>query len=463
MTQNNRHLTAMERVLPNSMEAESAVLGAMFLSANAADDVMDRISAPEMFYYAAHQTIYRELCDLITTTRSSDLVVITSRLSDKGLLAGIGGAAYLTDLISKCPSASNVGHYIAIVVQKHLLRSLIDVSHGVINESFDNTNQAEEVLAQTIQKVQALAEENIEGGFVESSQMVKAAMDSIEKMMGNKGALTGLASGFRDLDKLTCGFKGGEMIVIAARPSMGKTSLAMNIAEHVAIDQGLPVGVFSLEMSKEQLMLRMISSRARVNIKKISEGYVAEREFPKLQLAASEIGAAPLYIDDTAALSISKMRSRAHRLAKTKNIKLLVIDYAQLMKAPCKQSENSRQVEVALISQGVKQIAKELRIPVILIAQLNRKPDEREAGLPKLSDLRESGQLEQDADVVGLLVRPEMNLDDKDQKEAAKGKAVLIIAKNRDGAVGEVQLTFIHECTRFENVAMVDSGDYPHQ
>jgi len=250
------------------------------------------------------------------------------------------------------------------------------------------------------------------------------------------------------------------MVIIAGRPSMGKTALAMNIAENVAIDQKVPVGVFSLEMSSEELVKRMLCSRARVNLRAIRDGFLAERDFHPLTTAASELMKAPLYIDDSAGLTINQVRARARRMHLQFGIRLLVIDYLQLMRAPSRRADQSRQVEVADISGGVKALAKELDIPIIILSQLNRQPDSREEGRPRLSDLRESGSLEQDADLVGLLVRPEIYADDS-EKAAEKGKATLYIEKQRNGPTGKVELTFLNEYTRFEDAARIDAGDVP--
>ena len=456
-----RSALALERVLPNSVEAEMAVLGAMLLDPDAVDKVMEKLTDPDMFYYAAHQVIYKEICAMADEIRSVDIVVLTGRLQDKGHLDEIGGAAYLADLLSRVPTTANVDFYIQGVLNKHMLRQMIALAHETMSQSFDKQDDVEQILADTMQRVQVLAEGQADGGFVEIGELVKEAMRQIEQMMANKGALTGISTGFRELDRLTGGLHGGEMFIIAARPSTGKTSLAMNIAENVSIDQNVPVGVFSLEMSKEELTKRLVSSRARVNLKSMSEGFVVGRDFPKLTTAAAELMRAPLYIDDTAGLSLAKMKARAHRLKKSKNIQLMVVDYLQLMKAPGKQSDANRQVEVSNIAEGVKAILKELKIPGIIVAQLNRKPDEREGGRPKLSDLRESGAIEQAADIVGLLVRPEMNIDDPEKKEVEKGKAILIIAKQRNGPTGDVPLTFLHEYTRFENIARMENGDIP--
>jgi replicative DNA helicase len=288
---------------------------------------------------------------------------------------------------------------------------------------------------------------------------VKDAMGSIEKLYDKQGAVTGIATGFRDLDKLTSGLHPGNMIVIAARPSMGKTALAMNIAENIAIGQNIPVGIFSLEMSSDELVKRMLCSIAKVNLRSIQEGFLSEKDFHPLTSAASQLMKAPMYIDDSPSVSIHQARAKARLMKHRYDIKLLVIDYLQLMRAPSRRAELNRQVEISDISAGVKALAKELGIPVIVLSQLNRQPEAREGGKPRLSDLRESGAIEQDADVVGLLVRPEMYAEDDDKRNEMEGEATLVIAKQRNGPTGDVLLTFLKRFTCFADRAKVDAED----
>jgi replicative DNA helicase len=288
-----------------------------------------------------------------------------------------------------------------------------------------------------------------------------AAIESIEKLYESRGAISGLPTGLADLDSMTDGMHEAEMIVIAARPSMGKTALAMNIAEHIAVDLNMPVAVFSLEMSAHQLVQRLICSRARVSLKKIREGFLAEHEHPKLTQMASQFAGCKLFIDDTPGLSILELRAKARRLKSQHDIKLVVIDYLQLLRSTSRRAQDNRQIEIAEISSGIKALAKELAIPIIVLAQLNRNPEARTGsskGRPRLSDLRESGSIEQDADLVGLLTREEYYADNDEERAEAAGKATLIIAKQRNGPVGDIPLTFIKEFTRFEPRA-ADPGE----
>jgi replicative DNA helicase len=451
----------IDKILPNSKEAEMAVLGAVLLRPDEAGSKAREWLTEKHFYYAPHQVLFREISGMQDTLQAIDPVTLTQRLVNKKLLEEIGGPAFVQELIQHVPTAANVEHYIEIVWEKYLLRQLIEVSHSAIVRAFEEQDDVMEWVNDVQQEVFNVTAENRLTGPQPMKQLVIGAMASIERMFDQRGTVVGLATGFRDLDKMTSGLHPGNMIVIAARPSMGKTSLAMNIAENVALDQHLPVGVFSLEMSSEELVKRMLCSRASVNLRAIQSGFIADRHHQDLTGEASKLMNSPLYIDDTAGLTINQVRARARRMKLQFDIKLVVIDYLQLMRAPSRRADQSRQVEIADISSGIKALAKELNIPVVVLSQLNRQPEQREGGRPKLSDLRESGAIEQDADVVGLLVRPEVYADDESDRDSEKGKATLIIAKQRNGPTGDVPLTFRHEFTRFESAAMVEPEDMP--
>ena len=452
---------ALERILPNSMEAEMAVLGGMLLSPEQViAQVSERLDGSH-FYYATHQVLFREITDLQDRLKAVDMVTLTQRLQDKGLLEDIGGAAYLADLISRVPTTANIEHYMNIVWEKHLLRNLINAAHEIIVKAFDQQEDVLDWIDEVEQQVLSVTNGKTTTGAKSSSVLVHEAMVSIEKMFTNRGVIPGLTTGFRDLDKLTSGLQPGTMFIIAARPSIGKTALAMNIAENVAIDLNKPVGVFSLEMSSEELIKRMLCSRGAVNLRALNDGFPKERDHAALTTAASELIKAKIYIDDTPGLAVNQLRARARRMHSQYQIELLVIDYMQLMRAPSRRADQSRQVEVADISAGVKALAKELKIPVIVLSQLNRQPEARDEGRPRLSDLRESGSLEQDADIVGLLMRPEVGKDDPIEREKWKGKAMLYIAKQRNGPTGDVPLTFRSEFTRFENASHISDEDLP--
>jgi len=309
-----------------------------------------------------------------------------------------------------------------------------------------------------------ISESRVQSHTSTIKELVKKAINTIEDFHQRQGMLTGIGTGFTDFDKMTTGLHGGEMIVIAARPSVGKTSLAMNIAEHVAIEQGLPVGVFSLEMTSESLVLRMLCSRSRVNLRNVREGFLAERDFPKLTGAAGKLAKAPLFIDDSSALSILQLRAKARRMSQQFGIKLFVVDYLQLLHSTARRAEN-RQQEIADISNGIKSLAKELNVPVIVLSQLNREIEREKGRPPRLSDLRESGAIEQDADVVGLLYKPKQGSDDEDGGGGPEEDATpvnLLIAKQRNGPTGDVCLTFLKSYTRFESAAKVSDEDVPN-
>jgi replicative DNA helicase len=456
----------LDRVLPNSKDAEIAVLGAMLLSpAEAGSQARARLTE-ENFYYAAHQVIFREIAALQDAMQAVDLVTLTQRLQDKNQLDEIGGPAYLADLVTRVPTAANVEEYIDIVWEKHLLRQLIGAAHDIIAKSFEQQDDVKAWVDEVEQQIFNITAEKASTGAAPVRDLIKGAMASIERLYDQRGSVTGISTGFRGLDNLTSGLHPGNMIVIAGRPSMGKTALAINIAENVAIGQNIPVGVFSLEMSSEELVKRMLCSRARVNLRAVRDGFLGERDFPPLTAAASQLMKAPLYIDDSAGLTIHQIRARARRMKSQHDAQLLVIDYMQLVRAPSRRADLSRQVEISDISAGIKALAKELQVPIIVLSQLNRQPEQREGGRPKLADLRESGAIEQDADMVGLLVRAEMYVDDtteegKQEKADKEGEAELIIAKQRNGPTGEVKLTFMKEFTRFEERARVDAGDIP--
>lgn len=449
----------LDRVLPNSLDAEIAVLGAMLLSpAEAGSQVRERLSEVH-FYYAAHQVIFREIATLQDALQAVDLITLTQRLQDKNQLEEIGGPAYLGDLITRVPSTANVEHYIDIVWEKHLLRQLIGAAHDVISRSFEQQDDVKAWIDEVEQQIFNITAEKSIDLIRPAKPLVMDAMSSIERMFDKRGEVMGLATGFRDLDKLTSGLHDSNLFIIAGRPSMGKTALAMNIAENVAVGRNIPVGVFSLEMSGQELVTRMLCSRARVNLRLLHDGFPKDPDHHRLTAAASQLMKAPLYIDDSAGLTVNQVRARGRRMKQQYKIQLLVIDYMQLMRAPSRRAESSRQAEVADISAGVKALAKELNIPIIVLSQLNRQPESRDEGTPRLADLRESGAIEQDADVVGLLVRPELYEEDKEQKENEKGKAKLIIAKQRNGPTGDIDLTFIGEYTRFEDRARVEQTD----
>src|SRR5215470_1127311 len=440
----------IHRTPPHSVEAEQGVLGSMLISPREAiAECVEKINE-DYFYIPAHQTIYNVLVDLWNAGQAIDLITFTQVLRDRSLLDSVGGAAFVTSLFTFVPTAANVGYYLDIVRDKHILREIIAASTESVRRAYEEQEEVNNLLDEVEQRIFSVGEDRFKGQMLSMKDQV---MEAIEKLYERKGGITGISTGFVEFDRMTSGLHPSEMIVIAARPSMGKTALAMNIAEHVAINEKLPVAVFSLEMSSQQLVQRLLCSRARVNLQKVRDGFLGERDFPSLTAAASKLAEAKIFIDDSASLSILELRAKARRLKAQQDVQLMIVDYLQLLRSTSRRAQDNRQLEISEISAGLKALAKELKIPVFVVAQLNRQPEQRSGGKPRLSDLRESGSIEQDADLVGLLVRPEMYEEDEEARVEKAGEAELIIAKQRNGPVGEIPLTFLKEYTRFETRA----------
>src|SRR5437899_2950902 len=426
---------SVDRLPPHSPEAEMGVLGCILISPNdcMGECITKLKGGSEVFYDLRHQTIFDVLADMFDKREPIDMITVYQKLKDKQVLEQVGGPAFLSTLPDSVPSAANLPYYLNIVQEKYLLRKMIKVCTEVVGRVYDHEGEVDVLMDEVERDVLRISESRVQSQSNTIKDLVKKAIGTIEDYHGRKGALTGISTGFVDLDKLTTGLHGGEMIVIAARPSVGKTSLAMNIAEHVAVDERLPVGVFSLEMTAESLVLRMLCSRSRVNLRNIRDGFLAERDFPKLTGAAGKLANAPLFIDDTPGLSILQLRAKARRMWQQYGIKLFVIDYLQLLHSTARRAEN-RQQEIADISNGVKALAKELKVPVIVLSQLNREMEKEKNRRPRMSDLRESGAIEQDADLVGLLYKPSSD-EDEIGNTMAEEDAVpvnLLIAKQRN-------------------------------
>src|SRR5437588_2238790 len=443
----------IHRTPPHSAEAEQGVLGSMLISPrDTIGECVEKINE-EYFYVPAHQTIYTVLVELWNAGAGIDLITFTQVLRDRNLLETIGGAGFVTALYTFVPTAANLGYYIDIVRDKYILRSIIAAATESVRRAYEEQDEVGNLLDEVEQRIFAVGEDRFKGQMLSMKDQVMEAIESIEKLYERKGGITGISTGFVEFDRMTSGMHPAEMIVIAARPSMGKTALAMNIAEHVSINEKLPVGVFSLEMSSQQLVQRLLCSRARVNLQKVRDGFLGERDFPSLTAAASKLAEAKIFIDDSAALSILELRAKARRLKAQQDVQLIIIDYLQLLRSTSRRAQDNRQLEICEISAWLKGLAKEFNIPIIVVAQLNRQPEQRTGGKPRLSDLRESGSIEQDADLVALLVRPELYEEDEEARVEKAGEAELIIAKQRNGPVGEIPLTFLKEFTRFETRA----------
>lgn len=436
----------IHRTPPHSVEAEQGVLGSMLISRDCIGEVVEKIDR-NYFYVPAHETIFTVIVDLWQANTAVDLITFTQALRDKNLLETIGGAAFVTSLFTFVPTAANIGYYLEIVWAKYMLRQMIVVGTEGVRRAYEDQDD-DVLLTLSDFEAQALAIRRDASREHSAKELVMRSIERIELNYERK-SIGGIPTGFAEFDRMTDGMHPTDMIVLAGRPSMGKTSLAMNIAEHVAVVLKKPVGVFSLEMSADQLMDRLLCSRARVNLQKVRDGFLAERDFPSLTAAAGKIAESFLHIDDQVD-PVEVIIARMRRMVREKGIVLAIVDYLQLLRAAARTRD--RQEEVGLISSRLKGAAKNLKIPIIVCAQLNRGPENR-GGKPRMSDLRESGSIEQDADLIGLLLRPEIYEEDEDAKAEKAGEAELIIAKQRNGPTGTIALTFLKEFTRFEDRA----------
>jgi replicative DNA helicase len=443
---------SLERGLPVSMEAERSILAAILLDNSLYDQAAEHLTSDD-FSLDAHRRIYSRMRDLQETGRPVDMITLVEELDRRKEVEAIGGVAYLSSLIDGVPERPSIEHYVRIVRNKALLRGLINVAQNAIAEAIEHADEAEEVLGRAEQAIFQLSENRIAQGFMNIPAIIKNSFGSLEELIDRGQEITGLATHYTLLDKLTSGLQPSDLVIIAARPSMGKTAFAMNIAENAAVLDGKVVGVFSLEMSREALLKRMLASHAQVDSKELNQGFLSKDDKRKLVRAVEELMQSKLYIDDTPGISVSEMRAKARRLRQTEGLDLLIVDYLQLMSAvPIggKRFENRTQ-EVSAISRGLKALAKELKVPVVALSQLSRAPESRGGDhRPQLSDLRESGSIEQDADVVAFIFREEVyKKDDPD----LDGMAELIIAKQRNGPTDTIKMAFIKRYTRFENLA----------
>ena len=443
---------SLERGLPVSMEAERSILGAILLDNSLYDQAAEHLT-PDDFSLDAHRRVYSRMRDLQESGRPVDMITLVEELDRRKEVEAIGGVAYLSSLIDGVPDRPSIEHYVRIVRNKALLRGLINLAQNAIAEAIEHSDEAEEVLGRAEQAIFQLSENRIGQGFMNIPSIIKASFGSLEELYARGQEITGLATHYTLLDKLTSGLQPSDLIIIAARPSMGKTALAMNIAENAAVLDGKVVGVFSLEMSREALLMRMLASHAQVDSKDLRQGFLTKEDMRKLTRATEQLSHSKLFIDDSPGISVSEMRAKARRLRQTEGLDLLIVDYLQLMSAvPIggKRFENRTQ-EVSAISRGLKALAKELKVPVVALSQLSRAPESRGGDhRPQLSDLRESGSIEQDADVVAFIFREEVyKKDDPD----LDGIAELIVAKQRNGPTDMIKMAFIKRYTRFENLA----------
>lgn len=438
-----------ERTMPHTLEAERSVLGAILLHQDALHEATLWIS-PDDFYRDAHRRMFRHMVELSMRGEPIELVSLNASLRRTGELDEVGGPMYIAALVDGVPRSTNIAHYAQLVRRMADLRSVIHVGNRMAASAFLAEDETLDIIGQAETALFAIAERAAKKGFVSAKDLVAGMLEKLEVLMHTKSGITGLSTGYDDLDADTCGLQPGDLVLVAGRPSMGKTALAVNIAEHVARTLQQPVGVFSIEMSAEQLMLRSLAGAARVDSHRLRAGYLRESDWARLSVALGTIAESKLFIDETANIGVMEMRAKAKRLQTEHGLALLIVDYVQLMAGEDKRDEN-RTIELGKISRGLKIIARELHVPVIVVSQLSRAPELRADHRPMLSDLRESGSLEQDADVVLFLYRDEVYHPDKPETQ---GIAELIIAKQRNGPIGTVKLVFIREFTRFENLAL---------
>jgi replicative DNA helicase len=444
----------LDRTPPHDTAAEQGVLGCILLDPKEnLSSCMAKIKDESMFYDLRHKAIYSALVQMSERSIPIDLLTLSHQLRTDGELDNIGGVAYLAELQDGVPSAANLEYYFDIVRDRGLLRKVIHTCTKAIADAYEETSDVERLIGELEQSVLYIQTEHSISDNITIKDHVKQAIDTIEDYFKNKGGSTGIETGFTDFDRMTTGMHGGEMIVVAARPSMGKTSLAMNIVEHVVLKEGLPVGVFSLEMSADALVMRMLCSLAGINLRDLRDGFLQNRDFPRIVDASGKLSKSGLHIDDSGGLSIIQLKARARRMWQQHGTKLFVIDYMQLLHSTSRRGGENRQQEIAEISSGIKALAKELSVPIIVLSQLNRELEKDKNRKPRLSDLRESGAIEQDADLVGLLYKPGGADNDDDEADSEAEQINLLIAKQRNGPTGDVRLIFRKEFTRFENAA----------
>jgi len=440
----NSELNLVEKVPPQNIEAETSVLGSMLFDAEVIPLAIELLNE-SYFYLDAHRKIFNCLLSLFDVNRPVDIITVTEELRKRKQLEEIGGASYLTQLTANVPTSANFDQHAHIVKEKAILRDLIHTATQIVQDSFDAGADVSDVLDRSEQSIFKISQRRVEGKFFGMKEIIKSSIETIDQLYQRKEHVTGIATGFHEFDTKTAGLQPSDLIIAAGRPSMGKSAWATCICEHVGITLKKPVAFFSLEMSKEQLVQRMLCSHARVDAQKVRTGYLSHSDWPKLTSAAGKLSEAPIYIDDTPGLSALEVRAKARRLKAQFGIELIVVDYLQLMRGHSR-SEN-RQQEISEISRSLKALARELRVPVIAVSQLSRAVESRTGNKPQLSDLRESGAIEQDADVVVFLYREEYYRP----TEENRNKAEAIIAKQRNGPTGIIDLVFLKEWTRFDN------------
>jgi replicative DNA helicase len=441
----------LQKLPPQSVELEQSVLGAILLENDALVKVLELLDARD-FYQDAHRWVFEAMVELFEDNMPIDLLTVTERLRKKDRLEAVGGASYLAELVELVPTAAHVWHHACIVREKAVLRALIQTATSIVTDSYEDADDVEMLLDRAEQAIFDISQRRVSTGFTHINSVLKGSFKRIEQLYERKELVTGVPTGFIEFDRRTAGLQPADLIIIAGRPSTGKTAFSLNIAQHVGIQVGRPVAIFSLEMSKEQLVMRMLCAEARIDSSKLRTGFLSREDWPRLTKAAGVLSEARIYIDDTPAQSSLDIRAKARRLrVEVGDLALVIVDYLQLMQGRARIE--SRQQEISEITRALKALAKELQVPVVALSQLSRAVEQRKPPRPQLSDLRESGAIEQDADVVALIYREEL-YEEESQK---KGIAEIILGKQRNGPTGTVELAFRGEYTRFDNL---DRGNY---
>ncbi|MFH1338971.1 MAG: replicative DNA helicase [Candidatus Omnitrophota bacterium] len=436
---------AKELLPPQNLEAEMAVLGSMMLDEKATSVVIELLTE-DYFYKDSHRKVFQAICNLYGNNKAIDLVTVNDELKRTGVLDSVGGTSFLTELVNSVPSAANVAHYARLVKEKSILRSLINNANQIVSIAYEYEGNADEALDRAETLIFNIRDSRRTSNITPLKEIIHTSIETIDQVYQKKAQVSGLSTGYTDLDQRTAGLHNSDLIVVAGRPSMGKSAFAIGIAEHVGVNEKIPLAFFSLEMSKEQLVQRMLCSHAKVDAHKVRTGFLAPSDWPKLTAAAGKLSEASIFIDDTPAISVIELRAKARRLKAHHNIQFIILDYLQLMRG--KERSENRQQEISEISRSLKALARELNVPLIAISQLSRAVETRSDHRPQLSDLRESGAIEQDADLVVLLLREEYYNPIPDNE----GITEVIIAKQRNGPVGSLKLAFIKEYARFENL-----------
>ena len=448
------------RIPPQAIDLEEAVLGAMLIDEKGVNEVIDILS-PEVFYKKSHQLIFESIQRLFRESEPIDLLTVSADLKKNKNFEIVGGDFYLIGLSQKVSSSAHIEYHSRIIQQKFIQRKLITISNEIISKSYNESTDVMDLLDEAESKLYDIAQNNIKGSSETAQNLVIQAKNRIEEIGNREGSLSGISTGFEKLDRLTSGWQPSDLIIIAARPGMGKTALALSMARNISVQKKIPVAFFSLEMSSVQLITRLISAETGLSSDKLRTGKLAQHEWQQLNVKVSDLESAPLYIDDSAALTIFELRAKARRLASAHDIKLIVIDYLQLMNLGSSNKAGNREQEISTISRNLKALAKELNIPVIALSQLSRAVETRGGTKrPILSDLRESGAIEQDADIVSFLYRPEyygINEWDDDMKTPSEGQGEFIVAKHRNGALDSIKLKFVANLGKFEDIDSFDS------